>query len=38
MSAGNNTACLGGMLHIFEIANITFVKHFIARGSVNYTK
>ena len=36
MSATNNTACLGGMLHIFEPANTTFVKHFIARGSVNY--
>ena len=37
MSATNNTACLGGMLHIFEPANTTFVKHFIARGSVNWT-
>ena len=36
MSSTNNTACLAGMLHVFNPASTTFVKHFIARGSVNY--
>jgi len=32
----NSKACLGGTLFLFNPSSTTFVKHFMARGSVNY--